>query len=89
LSWRGKIRVAPRAKRAAWGGRRGGRIVIRVIAPPADGKANAELGFLAAEFAVPLQAVTIERGTTSRDKTVRIDEPNRLPEEVARLDDAP
>lgn len=61
-----------------------------MIAPPADGKANAELvRFLAAEFAVPLQAVTIERGTTSRDKTVRIDEPNRLPEGVARLDDAP
>ena len=90
MSWRAKIRVVPRAKRAQWGGRRGERIVVRVIAPPADGRANAELvRFLAAEFAVPLKAVTIEQGTASRDKTVRIDEPNRLPEAVAGLDDAP
>lgn len=85
-----KIRVIPRAKRTGWGARRGERIVVRLTAPPADGKANAELiRFLAAEYAVSQRAVIIEQGARSRDKTVRIDDPNRLPEEVASLDDAP
>jgi uncharacterized protein len=34
------IRVLPRAKRTGIAGERGGIVVIRVAAPPVDGKAN-------------------------------------------------
>ncbi|MEJ2089058.1 MAG: DUF167 domain-containing protein [Gammaproteobacteria bacterium] len=83
-AWRAKIRVIPRAKRLGWGGHRGDRLVVRLTAPPADGKANAELRrFLADEFGVPLSAVTIEQGAASRDKTVCVAGPTRLPQAAA------
>ena len=41
--------------------------------PPVDGKANAELIALVAEtFGVPKSSVSIEGGTTSRRKRVRV-----------------
>jgi len=75
-----KLRVIPRAASEGWGGRRGERLIVRLTVPPTDGKANARLRkFLAAEFQTPLGAITIEQGETSREKTVRIDSPGRLP----------
>jgi uncharacterized protein YggU (UPF0235/DUF167 family) len=48
--------------------------VIRVTAPPVDGKANAALCALVAERAgVPRSRVEVVRGMTSRDKVVRVE----------------
>jgi uncharacterized protein (TIGR00251 family) len=47
--------------------------VIRVTAPPVDGKANAALcAFIARSVRIPTSRVTVVRGQTSRDKTVRV-----------------
>jgi uncharacterized protein len=55
-------------------GERGGAVVIRVTAPPVDGKANAALCALVAERAgVPRSQVDVVRGMTSRDKVVRVE----------------
>jgi uncharacterized protein len=68
------IRVQPRAKRSEVAGERGGAVVIRVSAPPVDGKANEAVCRLIAErVRVPKSAVRIVRGESSRDKIVRID----------------
>lgn len=51
-----------------------GRILrVRIAAAPSDGKANAELTrFLAKILKLPKSAVVLEKGTTSRIKTVVI-----------------
>jgi uncharacterized protein (TIGR00251 family) len=68
------IRVQPRAKRTEVAGERAGAIVIRVSAPPIDGKANEAVCRLIAErIGVPKSAVRIVRGEAARDKVVRID----------------
>lgn len=68
------IRLQPRAKRAEVVGERAGAIVIRVTAPPVDGKANAALcAFVAKAAGVPASRVEVVRGQTSRDKVVRVD----------------
>jgi uncharacterized protein YggU (UPF0235/DUF167 family) len=55
-------------------GERAGAIVIRVTAPPVDGKANAALcAFVARAAGVPPSRVSVVRGTTSRDKVVRVE----------------
>jgi uncharacterized protein (TIGR00251 family) len=68
------IRVQPRAKRDEVVGERGGAIVIRLAAPPVDGKANQALvAFVAKAASVPRSRVEIVRGQTSRDKVVRVE----------------
>jgi uncharacterized protein (TIGR00251 family) len=68
------IRVQPRAKRTEVAGERGDAVVIRVSAPPVEGKANeAVCRLIAARVGVPRRAVRIVRGESSRDKVVRID----------------
>jgi uncharacterized protein (TIGR00251 family) len=68
------IRLQPRARRAAVGGARAGAIVIRVTAPPVDGKANAALcAFVARAAGVSPSRVSVVRGQTSRDKVIRVD----------------
>jgi uncharacterized protein (TIGR00251 family) len=67
------IRVVPRARRNEVGGDRGGRLLVRTTAPPVDDQANEAVRRLLAEhFDVPLGAVEIVRGSTGRDKTIRI-----------------
>jgi hypothetical protein len=69
-----RVRLVPRARRAALGPERDGALVVRVTAPPVDGKANAALCRLLAERAgLPRGAVTVLRGHSSRDKVVRIE----------------
>ncbi|HEY8465744.1 MAG TPA: DUF167 domain-containing protein [Solirubrobacterales bacterium] len=66
------IRVQPRASRAGVAGERAGAIVVRVNAPPAEGKANEAVRKLVARAAgVPKGDVEIVRGERSRDKVVR------------------
>ena len=67
------IRVQPRAKRDEVVGERGGAIVIRLKAPPVDGKANAALtAFIAKAAGVPRSRVEIVKGASSREKAVRV-----------------
>jgi uncharacterized protein (TIGR00251 family) len=79
------LHVQPGAKRTEIAGVHGegkeARLKIRLAALPVEGKANVELlRFLAAAFGVRLAAVTLERGETSRNKTVRIERPVRRPD---------
>jgi uncharacterized protein (TIGR00251 family) len=84
--WRGAdlhlaCHLQPGASRSGFAGLHGDRLKIRIAAPPVDGKANAALiAFLAAEFSVPKQQVAIERGDSSRQKSVCIERPQRLPD---------
>jgi len=67
------VRVQPRASRSAWRGELDGALKIALAAPPVDGAANDELiRFLAKEFGIPRQAVTIISGQTSRQKVVAL-----------------
>jgi len=67
-----RVRVQPRARRDEVVGERGGAIVVRLTAPPADGKANAALRrLIAGRAGVPRARVEIVRGAGSRDKLVR------------------
>jgi uncharacterized protein (TIGR00251 family) len=77
------VRLQPRARRDEVVGERGGAIVIRLIAPPVDGKANAALcKFLARAAGVPPSRVSVVRGQTSRDKVVRVE---GITEDLLRL----
>jgi uncharacterized protein (TIGR00251 family) len=68
------VRLQPRARRTEVAGERGEAIVIRVTAPPVDGKANAALcAFVAERAGVPRSRVRVVRGAASRDKLVRVE----------------
>jgi uncharacterized protein len=68
------VRLQPRARRDEIVGERAGVVVIRVTAPPVDGKANDALCRLIAKAAgVPPSRVSVVRGHTSRDKLVRVE----------------
>lgn len=68
-----RVRVQPRAGRAAVVGEHGGMLKIAVTAPPEKGKANAQVvEVLARALGVPGSAVQILAGETSREKVVRI-----------------
>jgi uncharacterized protein (TIGR00251 family) len=59
-------------------------VLIRISAPPVDGKANAALiTFVAKTIGVPKGAVTIVRGETSRNKVIRVE--GRSPTDVRAL----
>lgn len=67
------VRVIPRSSKSelAW---EQGAIRARLKAPPVDGAANkALLELLAERLAIPRSAITIVRGTTSRQKMVEIE----------------
>ena len=69
-----RIRLQPRARRDEVVGIRAGAIVIRVTAPPVDGRANAALcAFVARATDVAPSRVAVVRGQTSRDKIVRVE----------------
>ena len=68
-----EIRLQPRGGRDQVMGERDGAVLIRISAPPVDGKANAALiTFVAKTIGVPMGAVTIIRGETSRTKVIRV-----------------
>jgi len=69
-----RVRGQPRSRRTELGGERAGALLVRVTAPPVDGKANEALCRLIAQRAgVPPRAVTVVRGHTARDKVVRVE----------------
>jgi uncharacterized protein (TIGR00251 family) len=68
------VRLQPRARRTEVVGERGGALVVRVTAPPVDGKANAALcALLADRVGVPTSRVSVVRGAAARDKVVRVE----------------
>ena len=72
------VRVTPNARKselAGWGMDEKGRSVLlmKLGAPPVDGKANAELvAFLAKTLGCAKSEVTLVRGEGSRQKTVEL-----------------
>jgi len=77
------LRVQPRASRDELR-LEGGRLRVRITAPPVDGAANRHLlRFLAAEFGVAPSRATLLRGVSGREKAVRISSPARLPSSIA------
>jgi hypothetical protein len=69
-----EVRLQPRASRDEIAGMRGGRLLVRVTAPPVGGRANKALCDLIAKRAgVARGKVTIVRGERSRDKVVRVE----------------
>ena len=65
------VYLQPRAARTELAGLHGGALKVRVAAPPAEGAANAALcAFLAERLGLPPSRVRIQRGATSRAKTV-------------------
>ena len=67
------VRVIPNAKKDEFGGMREGEWVLRLNAPPVEGKANkAAIVFVSRFFGVPRSAVTLVRGETSRHKIFQI-----------------
>jgi uncharacterized protein (TIGR00251 family) len=68
-----EVRLQPRAPRNEIVGERNGRLLVRVTAPPVDGRANAALcKLLARHHGVAPSKVAVVRGESSRDKLVRI-----------------
>lgn len=73
-----RLRVQPRASRDEFGEPLGDHLKVRITAPPVDGAANAHLlRFLAKSFGVPQGRVRIIQGETGRNKTVRIEAPQK------------
>jgi len=69
-----RVRVVPRARRNELAGERAGALLVRVTAPPVDGKANAAVCRLIARAAgVPQSRVSVVRGASARDKVVRVE----------------
>lgn len=67
------VRVAPRASRSEISGEHDGALRVRIAAPPVDGAANRELTrVIASALKVPQNAVEIIAGTSSRNKTIRV-----------------
>ena len=67
------IRVTPRAAANAIGGEREGALLVRVTAPPVEGKANdAVVELLAEALGVPRSAIRVERGAAARTKSVSV-----------------
>lgn len=67
------IRVTPRASGNAVGGERNGALLVRVSAPPVDGRANdAVVELLADALGLPRSAVRVEQGTGARTKRVSV-----------------
>lgn len=68
------VRLQPRARRNELVGERDGVLVVRVAAPPVDGKANDALcKLLAKRTGTARGQVAIVRGAGTRDKLVRVE----------------
>lgn len=68
------VRVQPRAGRNEIAGERDGTLIVRVTAPPVEGKANdAMRKLLAKRLGIAPGRITVVRGATGRDKLVEID----------------
>ena len=68
-----RVRVQPRARKDALAGEREGALVVRLTAPPVEGRANEALArLLGKALDVPSSAVRVVRGSSGRDKLVAV-----------------
>ena len=68
-----KVRVIPNAKKDEFAGYREGELLLRLNAPPLEGKANrAAVEFVSRFLGVPRSAVLLLRGERSRHKIFQI-----------------
>ncbi len=68
------VRLQPRARANEIVGERAGLLVVRVTAPPVDGRANDALCRLIAKRArIGVRRVSVVRGTGAREKLVRVE----------------
>lgn len=83
------LRVQPRASRSEVLEVRDGRLLIRTTAAPADGKANkAAIRLLADFLGIAPSRISLVRGQTQRNKTVRVSGPVELPPAIVHDDAA-
>jgi uncharacterized protein len=69
-----QVRVQPRARRDEIAGIRGDALIVRVTAPPVEGRANtAVCRLLAKRLGVASGSVAVVRGAGSRTKLVEIE----------------
>jgi uncharacterized protein len=67
------VRLQPRARTNEIVGERGGVVLVRVTAPPVDGRANEALCRLIAKRArVGVRRVSVVQGALAREKVVRV-----------------
>jgi len=79
-------KVQARARHTMFGDVLNGEVIVKLHAPPVDGKANEELlRFIAAAFSVAPSRVHIERGQHNRHKVLRIEGTNEIPVELTML----
>jgi uncharacterized protein (TIGR00251 family) len=68
-----RIRVIPNAKKTEFAGYREGELILRLNAPPVDGKANkAAVEFVSRYLGVSRSAVLVVGGERSRHKIFQI-----------------
>ena len=68
-----RVRVQPRAGRERIEGERAGALLVKVKAPPVDGKANESVCRLLARAAgIPARSAELVRGASARDKLIRL-----------------
>jgi uncharacterized protein (TIGR00251 family) len=78
-----EVRVIPRASKTTLAGARDGALLLRLAAPPVDGRANdALIAFLATALDLPRRQVSLVHGASSRQKRVLVE--GLLPGEVTR-----
>ena len=69
-----RVRLQPRARGDEIVGERAGALLVRVSAPPLDGRANQALCRLLAKAAgVPAGRASVVKGASARDKVVRLE----------------
>lgn len=84
-----KVRVIPNAKKDEFAGYREGELLLRLNAPPVEGKANrAAVEFVSRFLGVPRSAVVLLRGERSRHKIFQIVglESSDLERKLAQID---
>jgi uncharacterized protein (TIGR00251 family) len=84
-----KVRVIPNARKTEFAGYREGELLLRLNAPPVEGKANkAAREFVARYFGISRSAVVLIGGERSRHKIFEIVglERSDLERKLARID---
>ena len=84
-----RVRVIPNARKTEFAGYREGELLLRLNAPPVEGKANeAACEFVTRYFGVSRSAVVLVRGERSRHKIFEIVglEVGDLERKLARID---
>jgi uncharacterized protein (TIGR00251 family) len=68
-----RVHLIPRARVNQISGERAGALLVRVTAPPADGRANAALcALIASQLGIARGRVTVVQGHTSRQKLLQV-----------------